>query len=348
MIAATSSVSGSLIAIIIVVGVVAMLVISTIVKGVKTIDQATVGVVTLFGKYRRIINPGLNFVLPWFEQVKWHIAVQNQTSQLEFVAITQDQASVHFKATLTFAVTDHLPETIQLVAFKFIDDGARTRAMTSAVEASVREFVSTHQQIEVLGLRSEIATHAKDTLKEQLAGWGFTLNDLSINDITFDKAVMDSMSRVVVATNSQKAAEFEGAALLIKRTKEAEADGATIRITAENEATAAKLRGEGLAAFRVAVSTGLGDSADLLVAKGVDPGVLLLTLWTESLENIVKNNSGNTIFLDGNLSTLENTTRRLQAITSANGKDDAPTGDKPAASSETDAQPVTAATGGAQ
>jgi regulator of protease activity HflC (stomatin/prohibitin superfamily) len=315
MFAATAASSGSLIALLFVVGIVGILVITTVVKGIKTIDQATVGVVTRFGKYRRILNPGLNFVLPWVEQVKWHIAVQNQTSQLEFVAITSDQANVHFKATLTFAVTDHQAETIQLVAFKFIDDAARTRAMTSAVEASVREFVSAHLQIEVLGLRMEIATHAKETLQEQLASWGFTLMDLSINDVTFDPAVMESMSRVVVATNAQKAATSEGAALLIKRTKEAEAEGATIRITAENEATAAKLRGEGLAAFRIALSSGLGDSADILKAKGVDPGLLALTLWAEAIVDVAKSGKGNTIFIDGNLSTLENSMRRLQAIT---------------------------------
>ena len=313
MFAATNGAATGVILFVIVI--VILLLLATIFKGVKTIDQASVGVVTRFGKYRRIINPGLNFIVPWVEQVKWHIAVQNQTSQLEFVAITSDQANVHFKATLTFAVADHEAATIQLVAFKFIDDAARTRAMTSAVEASVREFVSTHLQIEVLGLRMEIATHAKETLQEQLASWGFTLIDLSINDVTFDQAVMDSMSRVVVATNAQKAATSEGAALLIKRTKEAEAEGATIRIRAENEATAAKLRGEGLAAFRVALSGGLGDAADILKEKGVDPGLLALTLWAEALVDVVTNGKGNTIFIDGNLGTLQNTMRRLQAIT---------------------------------
>ena len=129
--------------------------------------------------------------------------------------------------------------------------------------------MATKKQAEVLGLRTEIASHAKESLNEQLAGWGYSLLDLAINDISFDQEVMTSMSRVVAATNAQRAAEFEGQALLITRTKQAEAEGAAIRIAAENEATAAKLRGEGLANFRTALAQGLSDSARLLENSGV-------------------------------------------------------------------------------
>ena len=43
--------------------------------GLRTIDQAHVGVVTLFGKYRRVINPGLNLVIPLIEKVRWKVPV---------------------------------------------------------------------------------------------------------------------------------------------------------------------------------------------------------------------------------------------------------------------------------
>ena len=129
-----------------------------ILMGVRTIDQAHVGVVTMFGKYRRTIDPGLNFIIPFIEKVHQRVPVQNQTIPMEFAAITNDQAAVHFKATIIFTVSDHLPETIQLVAYKFITPKAFSLAMTSAVEAAVREFVATKKQAEVLGLRTEIAS----------------------------------------------------------------------------------------------------------------------------------------------------------------------------------------------
>jgi len=282
-----------------------------------TIDQAHVGVVTLFGKYRRILNPGLNILIPFVETVRNKIPVQNRTDQLQFSAITADQAAVHFISTIIFTVEDHTEDTIKLVAFKFIDDASFNTAITSAVEASVREFVATKKQAEVLGLRQEIVTHAKANLDDQLSSWGYLLVDLTVNDIQFDAEVMQSMSRVVAAKNAQTAAEFEGQALLIQRTKEAEAEGAAIRIAAENEATAARLRGEGLAQFREAIAVGFSESAKKLEAAGLDPAILLFSMWTETMRDAAKEGTGNTIFLDGNVTTMEQTMHRLQGILGA-------------------------------
>jgi len=293
-------------------------------KMFTTVDQAHVGVVTLFGKYRRVLNPGLNIIIPFFEKVRNKIPVRNRTDQLQFSAITGDQAAVHFISTIIFTVQDHTEDTIKLVAFKFIDDASFNTALTSAVEASVREFVSTKKQSEVLGLRQEIVLHAKENLDEQLSSWGYLLVDLTVNDIQFDAEVMQSMSRVVAAKNAQTAAEFEGQALLIQRTKQAEAEGAAIRISAENEATAARLRGEGLAQFREAIAVGFSESAKKLEEAGLDPSILLFSMWTETVRDAAKEGTGNTIFLDGNITTMEQSLHRLQGMLAPAGPSTAP------------------------
>lgn len=283
--------------------------------GVRTVDQAHVAVVTMFGKYRRVMNPGLNFKLPLLERIHSKVPVQNQTNQLQFSAITIDQAAVHFTSTTIFTVKDHLPDTIQQVAFKFINPTAFSIAMTSAVEASVRSLVATKQQAEVLGLRNEIIAHAKDTLDEQLSEWGYLLVDLTINDIQFDAEIMASMSRVVAAKNSMIAAENEGEALRIRKTKEAEAEGAFIRISAENEATAAKLRGTGLAEFRKELTAGLGEAAENLRANGVDPSLVAFAMWTETITAAARDGHGNAIFLDASVDEMQASLKRLQAMT---------------------------------
>ena len=291
----------------------------------RTVGQSTVAVVTMFGKYRRILSPGLNFLIPVFETINRTVYIQNRTEQLKFTTITNDQAMVHFTTTVIFTVSDHDAETVKQVAFKFIDDESFYVALKSAVESSVREFVATRKQSEVLGLRTEIVSHAKHTLDEQLSSWGYTVVDLQVTELSFDEAVTDSMSRIVAATNLKIAAEAEGQALLITRTKEAEAEGAAIRISAENEATAARLRGEGLAAFRKALAEGFGDSAELLAKHGLDPAIIAFSMWTETIRDAAKEGAGNTIFIDGNLATAEEALRRLQGMTVL------PTGEKNAA-----------------
>jgi regulator of protease activity HflC (stomatin/prohibitin superfamily) len=257
----------------------------------------------------------LNMLIPFIERINRTVPIQNRTEQLQFKTITNDQAVVYFTATVIFSVSDHEPETVKTVAFKFIDEKSFDIALLSAVEASVREFVATRLQSEVLGLRGEIVNHAKSTLDEQLSGWGYTVIDLQITELSFDKEVTDSMARIVAATNQKIAAEAEGQALLITRTKAAEAEGAAIRIAAENEATAARLRGEGLAMFRKALAEGFGESAELLEKHGLDPALLAFSMWTETIRDAAKEGAGNTIFIDGNIATGDDAMRRLQAMT---------------------------------
>ena len=82
-----------------------------------TIAQGTVGVVTMFGKYKRLMMPGLNLRFPFLEQVAKRISIQNQSVELQFQAITLDQANVNFKAMLLYAVLNQQEETIKNVAF---------------------------------------------------------------------------------------------------------------------------------------------------------------------------------------------------------------------------------------
>lgn len=296
------------------VAIVVVLVVVALALSIRIVPQATVAVVTRFGKYHRILTPGLGFIIPLAENASRRVEVQNQTAQFKFSVITNDQAAVQFTATLIFAVSDADEETIQRVAYKFVDHQSFSLALNAAVEASVREYVSSKLQSEILGARSEIVTHAKNALDTQVADWGYTIGDLQLNDIQFDQTITDSMNRVVAAKNQKTAAEFEGEALLITKTKAAEAEGAFIRISAENEKTAAKLRGEGLAEFRKAMTSGIKESAAELAKANVDPSIISLAMWTETLSKVAAEGSGNTILLDGNVGTLDETMRRFQAL----------------------------------
>src|SRR5687768_18562225 len=88
-------------------------------SGLFTINQGHIGVITMFGKYQRIVRPGLNIKIPILEQVYKKVSVQNRSVELEFQAVTQDQANVYFKSMLLYAVQNENEDTIKRVAFKF-------------------------------------------------------------------------------------------------------------------------------------------------------------------------------------------------------------------------------------
>lgn len=279
-----------------------------------TINQGTIGVITVFGKYRRIISPGLNFKIPFIEQLYARISVQNRSVELEFQAVTVDQANVYFKAMLLYSVIDQQEESIKNVAFKFVDDRNLMQALIRTVEGSIRAFVATKRQSDVLILRREIVEHVKEQIDQVLETWGYHLQDLQLNDITFDDAIMRSMSQVVASNNLKAAAENEGQALLITKTKAAEAEGNAIKIAAEAERQAAQLRGQGIALFREEVAKGMTVAAKEMQQANMDTSVILFTMWTEAVKHFAENSEGNVIFLDGSSDNMQRTMKELMAL----------------------------------
>jgi prepilin-type processing-associated H-X9-DG protein len=140
------------------------------------------------------------------------------------------------------------------------------------------------------------------------------LIDLQINDITFDEAIMRSMSQVVASKNLKAAAENEGQALLITKTKQAEAEGNAIKIAAEAERQAAQLRGQGVALFREEVARGMKNAAKEMEAAHLDASVILFSMWTEAVKNFAENGKGNVIFLDGSVEGMTRTLQQLMAL----------------------------------
>ena len=280
-------------------------------SGLLTVNQGTIAVIIMFGKYQRILLPGLRFKIPLIEQIYKRISIQNRSVELEFQAVTIDQANVYFKSMLLYSVQNSDEETVKKVAFKFISDKDLMQALIRTVEGSIRAFVATKKQAEILTARREIVDYVKEQIDHSLEEWGYHLQDLQINDITFDKAVMDSMSKVVASNNLKAAAENEGQALLITKTKSAEAEGNAIKISAEAEKEAARLRGQGVALFREEVARGMSQAAEQMKEANLDTNVILFSMWTEAIKNFAELGSGNVIFLDGSAEGMDKTMKQI-------------------------------------
>jgi prepilin-type processing-associated H-X9-DG protein len=293
----------------------------TIFLSVVTVQQGTISITTIFGKFRRILRPGLNFKIPFIEKVFKRISVQNRSSELGFQAVTIDQANVNFTAMLLYSVLNSDEETIKNVAFKFIDERNFMQALVRSVEGSVRAFVATKKQSEVLVLRRDIVEAVKDQLDRTLEDWGYHLIDLQLNDITFDEEVMRSMAKVVASNNLKSAAENEGQALLITRTKAAEAEGNFIKISAQAEKDASQLKGQGIALFRQEVARGMAGAAKEMEEADLDSSLILFSMWTEAIRNFAQEGKGNVIFLDGSVEGMQKTMKDMMAINQLNNID---------------------------
>jgi regulator of protease activity HflC (stomatin/prohibitin superfamily) len=302
--------------------IIAFLLLIIISKSVVVVKQSQVAIITRFGKYRNTFQSGLNFKTPFLDSVYTRISLQNRTTETKFQAITSDQANVYFNAMLLYSVLDNTPESIQNVAFKFRSYDEFATALSKTIEGAVRAFVAGKKQSEVLTLRKEIVDHVKDQLDQTLKNWGYHIIDLQMNDITFDPAIMQSMAQVVASSNLRAAAENEGSALMIKRTKAAEADGNAIKISADAEREAAKLRGQGVAQFREEAAKGLSRAKEMLGDNDDATYIILFSMWTDTMKAIAEQGKGNVIFFDGSTDGMQSTIKRIMGMMTLNDQNE--------------------------
>lgn len=294
-------------------GIIVVIFVIVMLSNIVTVDQGHILIITQFGRYKRILRPGLSFKMPW-EKRFLRLSLQNRAMEVNFQAITKDQANVYFKSMLLYSVASDSENTLKNAAFAFNSLGEFTLAMQKLVEGEVRAYVATKNQDEILGIRQEMAATIKEHIDQKIEIWGYALHDIQITDLQFDKEITESMAKVVSSFNLRKAAENEGAALLIKKTKEAEAEGAFIKIQAESEKEAWRKKGEGLAAFREEVSKGIKVAVEELKEADVDPAYLLFFMYTEAIKHVAEKGKTNTIFLDSSASAQDRVMQQFSGL----------------------------------
>jgi regulator of protease activity HflC (stomatin/prohibitin superfamily) len=268
-----------------------------------TVAENTYAIITSFGKYKRIAEPGFSFKNPLSEKIFKRISIQNNAMEIEFTATTIDQANVDFKALVLYAVIDNSEANLKKVAFKFQSESGFTQALIRSIEAAVRAYVATKKQNQILGIRHEMAEHIKSLLDRNLSDWGYHLIDLQINDILFDEAIMRSMAQVVSSENLKLAAYNEGEAILVKAQKKAEADKIAIILKSEAQAKAEEVMADALA-----------HSSKQLNTSGLDFGYMALIQWMDGMKHIAEHSEGNVIFMDGSSEGMEKTLRQMQSL----------------------------------
>jgi regulator of protease activity HflC (stomatin/prohibitin superfamily) len=242
------------------------------------------------------------------------LSLQHRAAELEFQAITSDQANVNFKALIIYAVKGADDETIQRAAFTFIDEKSFMQSLVRSIEGSIRSYVAVKKQSEVLSLRKEIVDEVNSHIEAELQEWGFHLINLQINDISFDEAIMRSMAQVVATNNLRSAAENEAQAQYITKTRVAEAEAQAKRTVAKADRDADELRGEGNALLRKHVATGLAEAGKVMDSNGVDPAFMLYTMWLDSMKYVASHSQGNILSFDGSMEGFEKTLKQMQQL----------------------------------
>ena len=266
--------------------IVAFIILYVVLASFFTVRTSQVAVVTRFGRFLRVAEPGLNWKVPVFDAVAGIVTLRVNQITLTMETKTRDNVFV----TIPISVQNRVrPEKVFDAFYKLSDPVAQIK---SYVEQVILGHVPGMTLDEVFASQSSIAAAVKKELDVDMADFGYEIVNVLVTDIVPDAKVKSAMNDINAAQREQVAANSRGEAEKILVVKKAEAQ-------AESKA----LQGQGIANERRAIIEGLQNSIEQFqkVVGGASSTevmqLVLVTQYFDTLKSIGENDRTNTLFL---------------------------------------------------
>jgi regulator of protease activity HflC (stomatin/prohibitin superfamily) len=251
-----------------------------------TVNTAQVAIITRFGKFLRVAEPGLNWKVPYFDTVAGIVSLRVNQIALTMETKTKDNVFV----TIPISVQNRVrPEKAYDAFYKLSDPVAQIK---SYVEQVILGHVPSMTLDEVFASQSSIALAVKQELDSDMSAFGYEIVNVLVTDIVPDSKVKSAMNDINAAQREQVAASARG-----------EADKILVVKKAEAEAESKALQGQGIANQRRAIVEGLQSSIEQF-QKAVEGTtsrdvmqLVLVTQYFDTLKSIGESDRTNTLFL---------------------------------------------------
>jgi regulator of protease activity HflC (stomatin/prohibitin superfamily) len=251
-----------------------------------TVNTSQVAIITRFGKFLRVADPGLNWKVPYFDSVAGIVSLRVNQITLTMETKTKDNVFV----TIPISVQNRVrPEKVYDAYYRLSDPMAQIK---SYVEQVILGHVPGMTLDEVFASQSSIAAAVKQELDSDMATFGYEIVNVLVTDIVPDAKVKSTMNDINAAQREQVAASARG-----------EADKILVVKKAEAEAESKALQGQGIANQRKAIVEGLQASIEQF-QKAVEGSsarevmqLVLVTQYFDTLKSIGESDRTNTLFL---------------------------------------------------
>ena len=299
----------------IIAAVVVLLVVITVLRSVRIIPQARARNVERFGRYRKTLEPGMNFIIPGIDRVKKEIDLREQVVSFTGApVITEDNLSVLIDTVLFFQVTDPRAADYEIVNY--------IQAIEQITATMLRSVIGSMDLEKTLTSRDHINNMLRGVLDDASGKWGIRVTRVEIKAIDPPKSVKDAMEKQMRAEREKRAAILTAEGVKASKILTAEGEKQSAILTAEGAKQSAILRAEGQAQAIGAVFQAVHDN---------DPDPKLLAYqYLQTLPQLAQG-QGNTFWV-----IPSEVTSALRSVASAFGGGDA----APAATSAP-AQPKT-------
>ena len=176
-----------------------ILVVVTLFAGVKTVSQGQVWTVERFGAYTRMLQPGLNFVLPYVDRVGRKLNVQEQVVEIpEQSVITRDNATVAVDGIIYYRVMEPEKAAYQVTNL--------TLALTTLAMTNIRAVIGEMELDATLSSRERINTALLVILDGATEPWGVKVSRVEIRKIEPPENLIRAMNLQMTAERERRAA----------------------------------------------------------------------------------------------------------------------------------------------
>ena len=287
----------------IIAAVVALLVVITVLRSVRIIPQARARNVERFGRYRKTLEPGMNFIIPGIDRVKKEIDLREQVvSFMGAPVITADNLSVLIDTVLFFQVTDPRAADYEIVNY--------IQAIEQITATMLRSVIGSMDLEKTLTSRDHINNMLRGVLDDASGKWGIRVTRVEIKAIDPPKSVKDAMEKQMRAEREKRAAILTAEGVRASKILTAEGEKQSAILTAEGVKQAKILTAEGEAQAISAVFQAVHDN---------DPDPKLLAYqYLQTLPQLAQG-AGNTFWV-----IPSEVTSALRSVASAFGGDAAP------------------------
>jgi regulator of protease activity HflC (stomatin/prohibitin superfamily) len=286
----------------IIAAVVALLVVITVLRSVRIIPQARARNVERFGRYRKTLEPGMNFIIPGIDRVKKEIDLREQVVSFTGApVITEDNLSVLIDTVLFFQVTDPRAADYEIVNY--------IQAIEQITATMLRSVIGSMDLEKTLTSRDHINNMLRGVLDDASGKWGIRVTRVEIKAIDPPKSVKDAMEKQMRAEREKRAAILTAEGVKASKILTAEGEKQSAILTAEGAKQSAILRAEGQAEAIGAVFQAVHDN---------DPDPKLLAYqYLQTLPQLAQG-AGNTFWV-----IPSEVTSALRSVASAFGGGDA-------------------------
>jgi regulator of protease activity HflC (stomatin/prohibitin superfamily) len=221
----------------VIAGVIVVLVLSGILKAVRIVQQGFVGVITRFGEFKDIKNPGLTFIIPFIEVMKIVDVRETPRTGDRQQVITRDNVAVIVNATIFSQVVD-----VRLALFTNSD---YLVSVDNLARTSVRAVFGSISLDEAFSQREQISTLLQTQMEEATDKWGVRINRVEVLEITPPEQILQAMALQKQADQEKRAKILESEGQQQSAVNVADGQRQAAIKEAEGAQQAAILRAEG-------------------------------------------------------------------------------------------------------